>query len=267
MDLEGVKKNQQTVWSTGDFSRIGALNTIVSEGLCEDMGLLGGRSLLDVAAGSGSLSLAAARRFLRVTCTDYVPALLEQARRRAEVDFLEMEFAQADAENLPFPDGSFDYVGSQYGAMFAPDQERTAGELMRVVRPGGVLGMANWTPSGLAGQLFALGARYAPPPPGLRPATDWGTGRRIGELLGPHAANIRVVDRSFRQKFPTFESFLDIFTTWFGPMVSLKARLEPEQWNAYVSDLRDLVDSINLATDGSVDMPGNYLNVIAVKRG
>ena len=190
-DLGAVKTRQQATWAAGDFGRIGVQLQIVGERLCEAVDLGAADRVLDVAAGNGNASLAAARHFADVTSTDYVPALLEQGRLRAEADRLPITFQVADAEALPFDDASFDVVLSTFGVMFAPDQERAAAELVRVARPGGRIGLASWTPEGFIGQLFDLMRGFVPPPPGLRSPMEWGMETRLVELFGPSAADIR----------------------------------------------------------------------------
>src|SRR5512145_272535 len=190
-DFEAIKTRQQATWASGDFGQIGVRLQIVGESLCEAVNLRAHERVLDVAAGNGNASLAAARRFGEVTSTDYVPALLDQARARAEADRLPITFQVADAENLPFADESFDVALSTYGVMFAPNQDRAASELLRVVKPGGRIGLANWTPEGFIGRLFKVVGSFVPPPAGLRPPSAWGSEPRLVELFGPAARDIR----------------------------------------------------------------------------
>src|SRR5215470_4001781 len=183
-DLSALTERQQRMWAAGDFHRIGVATVIVGESLVRALHVHAGERVLDVAGGAGNTALAAARRWADVTCTDYVPALLDHAAARAATEGLPLTTRPADAQQLPFPDGSFDVVTSTFGAMFAPDQHRTAAELIRVLRPGGRLGMANWTPHGWVGSNFALQSRFAPPPPGVLPPSSWGTSERLAELFG-----------------------------------------------------------------------------------
>ena len=184
-DYAAIKKRQQVTWASGDFGRIGVTLQIVGEELCEAVGVSAADRVLDVAAGNGNASLAAARRFADVTSTDYVPELLEQGRRRAEAEGLPITFQVADAENLPFRDGEFDVVLSTYGVMFAPNQARAAAELLRVTKSGGRIGLANWTPDGFIGELFRTVGRFVPPPAGVASPAAWGTETRLVELFGP----------------------------------------------------------------------------------
>jgi ubiquinone/menaquinone biosynthesis C-methylase UbiE len=217
IDLVSVKARQQATWASGDFGRIGVLLQIVGESLCEAVDLVSTETVIDVAAGNGNASLAAARRFADVTSTDYVPELLEQGRRRAEADRLPMAFQVADAEQLPFPDSSFDVALSSFGVMFAPNQERAASELLRVVRPGGRIGLASWTPQGFIGQLFELMRGFVPPPAGLRSPMAWGSETRLVELFGPQASDLRTERKSYVFRFRSAEHWIEVFRGYYGP--------------------------------------------------
>ena len=197
VDLEALKARQQGAWSSGDYAVVGTTLQIVGEELCEALDIRSGQKVLDVAAGNGNVSLAAARRWCDVVATDYVPALLERARERAAAERLDIEFREADAEALPFADGSFDVVVSTFGVMFTPDQDRAAAELLRVCRRGGKIGLANWTPEGFIGQLFKTIGKHLPPPAGARSPALWGTRARIAELFEPHAASVKSAQRNF----------------------------------------------------------------------
>ncbi len=197
-DLAAVKARQQGAWSAGNYAVVGTTLQIVGEQLCEALDVRSGQKVLDVAAGNGNVSLAAARRWCDVVATDYVPALLDGARERADADRLNIAFREADAEALPFPDASFDIVTSTFGVMFTPDQERAAGEMIRVCKPGGKIGLANWTPEGFIGQLFKTIGKHVPPPPGVRSPALWGTRARLAELFEPHASSIESNSASLR---------------------------------------------------------------------
>ena len=185
--LDAVKQKQQAAWASGDYSIIGVTLQIVGETLCEALNLQAGERVLDVAAGNGNATLAAARRGAKVTALDYVPALLDRARERAAADRLSVQFQEGDAENIPFGDWSFDVVLSTFGVMFSPNQERAAQELVRVCAPNGKIGMANWTPEGFVGQLFKTIGKYVPPMPGVKSPALWGTRQRLAELFGVKA--------------------------------------------------------------------------------
>ena len=258
---------QRAIWSAGDFHLIGVGQLIVGEILCEEVGLTAGARVLDVACGSGNTSLAAARRMARVSGLDIVPARLERAHRRAEAEGLELDLREGDAQALPYADASFDVVLSTFGAMFAPDQERTASELLRVCRPGGVVGMANWTPTSFVGDIFRLTARFVPPPVATRAAVEWGSGERLRELFGDRVASLRLSEHCWRHRFESAEQWVDVFRRWYGPTVRAFAALDEARAKDYAAELVALVHRYNRATDGTVLAAYDYLNVIAVKRG
>jgi SAM-dependent methyltransferase len=266
-DLAAVKTRQQGAWGSGDYSRIGVRLQLVGETLCEAANVRADERVLDVAAGNGNASLAAARRFARVTSTDYVPELLEAGRRRAEADGLEIDFRVADAEKLPFGDASFDVVLSTYGVMFTPNQEIAAAEMMRVLRPGGRIGLANWTPEGFIGQLFKVVGRHAPPPAGVKPASLWGTETRLVELFGPQAADIRAARRPFTMRFRSAEHWLDYFRTWYGPVLKAFAALDDAGKQALEADILELLHRLNGDAHGTLVIPSEYLEVVVVKAG
>lgn len=264
-DLAAIKVRQQVTWASGDYAVIGVRLQIVGEMLCEALDLRAGSTVLDVAAGDGNATLAAARRWCRVTSTDYVPALLDRGRERAGADRLPVEFRAADAEALPFADGSFDVVVSTFGVMFAPDQDKAAAELLRVCRHGGKIGLANWTPDGFIGHLFRTIGKYVPQPAGVRPPAQWGTRARLQELFGRGVA-IDSQLRLFMFRYESPQHWLDVFRTCFGPMLKAFAALDGEKQAALAADLIDLVAHFNRATDGTMVVPGEYLEVVITRR-
>jgi ubiquinone/menaquinone biosynthesis C-methylase UbiE len=265
-DLPALKAKQRGAWSSGDYAVVGTTLQIVGEELCEALDLRAGQRVLDVAAGNGNVSLAAARRWCDVTATDYVPALLERARQRAAADRLALEILEADAEALPFPDRSFDVVVSTFGVMFTPDQDRAAAELLRVCRPGGKIGLANWTPDGFIGQVFKTLGKHLPPAPGARSPALWGTRARLAELFQPHAESIVTAQRSFVFRYRSPEHWLEIFQGYYGPLLKAFAALPPEGQAALREDLLSLMWQLNRANDGSMVVPSEYLEVVVVKR-
>lgn len=264
-DYEAIKQRQQAMWASGDFGVIGTTLQIVGESLCEAADVRAGERVLDVAGGNGNASLAAARRFADVTCTDYVPQLLEQARLRAQGDRLPIAFKVADAEDLPFADASFDVALSTYGAMFAPDQARTAAELLRVTRPGGRIGLANWTPQGFVGELFKLVGSFVPPPAGLSSPALWGTEPRLVELFGTQADDIRCERRHFNFRYRSAEHWIEIFRAYYGPTHKAFAALPPARQDELHAALLDLLARWNRDRAGSLVIPGEYLEVVIVK--
>jgi SAM-dependent methyltransferase len=264
--LEGLKAKQQITWGSGDYGAVGALIHSVAENLVQDADLSAGSRVLDVAAGTGNVALAAARCQCRVVASDFAPGLLDRARERAAAEHLAVDVDLADAENLPYPDGSFDAVLSVFGAMFAPDQEKVAAELTRVCRPGATIGMANWTPDGFVGQMFRTVGRRVPPPPGIRGPVEWGSEPRVRELFGDRVTSLRAVPRSFVFRFETPEHFTEYFRVNYGPTVKAFEALGPDGAKPLYDDLVALVAAHNVATDGTVKVPSAYLQVIAVRR-
>lgn len=265
-DLAAVKTRQQAAWSSGDYAVVGTTLQIVGEELCEALDLRAGQRVLDVAAGNGNVALAAARRWCEVTATDYVPALLNRARERATADHLAIEFREADAEALPFPDGSFDAVVSTFGVMFTPDQDRAAAEMARVCRRGGKIGLANWTPEGFIGQLFkTIGARV-PPPAGLRSPAQWGTHARLTELFQPHGCTVQASERRFNFRYRSPDHWLEIFRTYYGPLLKAFAALDADGQEALEQDILALIARFNRSGDATMVVPSAYLEVVVSKR-
>jgi len=265
-DLEAVKQVQQRIWSQGDFAKIGVSAQIVAEELCEAVDVLPGERVLDVACGAGNGAIAAARRYTQAVGVDYVPALLERARERAAAEGYEIEFVEGDAEALPFEDGSFDAVLSTFGVMFAPNQQRAADELVRVCKPGGRIGMANWTPEGLVGGgVFAVTAKHAPPPPGVLPPPLWGTEERLRELFGDRVSELRLEKRHLTFRYHSPEQWLDFFRTYFGPIKVAFERVGEDGAGALENDLLELMRSHNRAGERALVAPAEYAEVVAVR--
>jgi SAM-dependent methyltransferase len=262
--LGAIKARQQTMWASGDFAVIGTTLQIVGELLCEAVDLRAGERVLDVAAGNGNATLAAARRFATVTSTDYVPALLEGGRRRAEAEGLEVRFEQADAEALPYAPSSFDVVLSTFGVMFAPDHPQSASELMRVCRPGGRIGLACWTPEGFLGQLFRVVARHVPPPPGVRSPLLWGTDAHLRELFSG-AARIDHTSRDFAFRYRSPEHWVDVFRTYYGPVHKAFAALDGPGQAALENDLLALLREADRGGASGLVVPAEYLEVVITR--
>lgn len=260
VDLTAIKQRQQAVWASGDYAVLGTTLQIVGERLCEALDLRAGSSVLDVAAGNGNATLAAARRFTKVTSTDYVGALLERGKARAAAERLDVDFREADAEALPFADGAFDVALSTFGVMFTPNQPKAAAELVRVVRKGGKIGLANWTPDGFIGQVLKLVGRYAPPPPGLKPSTRWGDEAGLAELFP--GQEIAASAQTFVFRYESPEHWLDVFRTCYGPLNRAFAGLDAEQAAGLEADLLELVERSNWAAHGGLTIPAGYLEVV-----
>ena len=264
-DLAAIKTRQQAAWSSGDYAVVGTTLQIVGEELCEALDLRAGRKVLDVAAGNGMVSLAAARRWCEVVSTDYVPSLLERGRARASAEGLTIEFREADAEALPFADGTFDTVVSTFGVMFTPNQDRAAAELLRVCKSGGKIGLANWTPEGFIGQIFKTLGKYIPPPAGAKSPLLWGTRARLTEMFGPVATSIEIEPRHFNFRYRSAEHFLDVFKTYYGPMLKAFAALDEANQTGLKNDLHALIARMNKADDGTMVVPSEYLQVVITK--
>jgi SAM-dependent methyltransferase len=261
-----IKERQQKAWSGGDYSKIGVIFVIVAEMLCEAVDLRPGRRVLDVATGHGNAALGAARRFCDVTGIDYVPAVLEDGRKRAAAEGLVVDFREGDAEELPFPDASFDYVLSTLGAMFAPDREKAADELLRVCKPGGKIGMANIAPEGFAEELGKLPAKYLPPPPaGLKSPFLWGTEERLRELLGDGVSSLEVQRRTFVFRYPSPQFYIELSRVHVGFMREALEALDESTQDALLSDWEDLVHRFNRSGDETMVVPSDYLEVVAVR--
>jgi len=261
-----IKAKQQAMWASGDFAVIGTTLQIVGEQLCESIDLRAGQRVLDVAAGNGNATLAAARRFADVVSTDYVPALLERAHERAAAERLSVEFREADAEALPFADASYDVVLSTFGVMFTPDQDKAAAELARVCKPHGKIGLANWTPQGFIGQLFKTLGKHLPPPAGVKSPALWGTKARLEEMFAGKAAEIVAEPRMFVFRYHTPEHFLDVFKTFYGPMLKAFAALDANGQAALRRDLLALIGEFNRAKDGGCIIHSEYLETVITRR-
>jgi ubiquinone/menaquinone biosynthesis C-methylase UbiE len=263
--LKVLKTRQQAAWASGDYALIGTTLQIVGETLCEALDVRSGQVVLDVAAGNGNVSLAAARRGCEVVATDYVPALLERARERAMADRLDIVFREADAEALSFPDANFDVVVSTFGVMFTPDQERAAGELTRVCKRGGKIGLANWTPDGFIGQVFKAIGRFLPPPQGVRSPALWGTTARLAELFPASTASVTTISRNFVFRYRSPEHWLEVFKTFYGPMLKVFSSLPTAGQGELQRDLLALVARFNLSGDGTMVVPSEYLEIVITK--
>ena len=265
-DFEAVKARQQAAWASGDYSVVGTTLQIVGERLCEALDVRAGETLLDVAAGNGNVSLAAARRFCDVLSTDYVPSLLERGKKRAEGEGLSIRFQEADAESLPFASDSFDIVTSSFGVMFTPNQETAAAELLRVTRPGGRIGLANWTPTGFVGQLFKAIGGFVPPPAGVRSPAQWGTSDRLAELFSRDVKTIEVESRTFAFRYRSPQEWLTLWRAVYGPVHKAFGTLDEAGQGELAHALLDLVEAHNSADDGTMVAHSEYLEVIVTKR-
>ena len=264
-DLTAVKTRQRAAWASGDYAVIGTTLQIVGESLAEACDLRTDERVLDVAAGNGNATLAAARRGCRVTSTDYVGALLERAAERAAAERLQVSFQEADAEALPFDDASFDAIVSTFGVMFAPDHAKSAAELLRVCRRGGRIGLANWTPDGFIGQLFKTLGKHVPPPAGVQSPALWGSEAHLRTLFG-EGASLAITKKIFNFRYRSADHFIDVFRSWYGPVHKAFASLPADQGAALERDIAALLDGLNRAGSGSLVVPSEYLEVVATRR-
>jgi SAM-dependent methyltransferase len=259
-DFAAIKQKQQATWASGNYAVVGTTLQIVGETLCEALDLRAGERVLDVAAGNGNVTFAAARRFADVTSTDYVPQLLEIAKKRADAEGLSISFKEADAENLPFKDGSFDVAVSTFGIMFTPNQPQAASEIARVVRKGGRIGLANWTPESFIGQLFKTIGKHVAPPAGVQSPALWGSEARLKELFPGHG--ISTSRRIFNFRYKSAEHWLNVFRTYYGPTHRAFAALDATAQAALAADIMALLNKMNRAQNDSLVVPSEYLEVI-----
>jgi SAM-dependent methyltransferase len=260
VDLEALKTRQQAMWASGDFAVVGTTLQIVGETLAEAIDLRSGSKVLDVAAGNGNASLAAARRFTKVTALDYVPELLARAAERARAERLDVRFVEGDAENLPFNDGEFDAALSTYGIMFAPNQARAAKEIARVVRPGGKIGLANWTPEGFIGGLLRTVGKHVPGPAGVASPILWGTESRIRDLF-PGVRAIVATKKDFVFRYESADHFIDIFRRFYGPTYTAFGKLDEKGQGLLVADIQELCAKFNRG-GSTLAAPAEYLEVV-----
>ena len=265
IDFNAIKRRQQATWASGDFAIIGTTLQIIGESLAEATDVRAGERVLDVAAGNGNASLAAARRFARVTSTDYVPHLLERGAERARAEGVNISFEVADAENLPFDDGAFDVVLSTFGVMFTPDHARAAQELLRVTRSGGRIGLANWTPEGFLGELFAVVGSFVAPPPGTRSPMLWGSEPYIVGLFGPQASDLRCVRRHFNFRYRSAAHWIEVFRTFYGPIHKAFGALEAGRQTQLSEAITTLLNRWNAAGPASLVVPGEYLEIVITR--
>ena len=265
-DLHAVKTRQQTAWASGDYAVVGTTLQLVGELLAEACDLRCDEQVLDVAAGNGNATLAAARRGARVISTDYVAQLLERGADRARAERLEVTFQVADAEALPFENARFDAVLSTFGVMFTPDHVKAAAELARVCRPGGRIGLANWTPDGFIGQVFRTLGRHVPPPAGVQPPSLWGTEAHLQALFGAQAKTIAVTPKIFNFRYRSAAHFIEVFRSWYGPIHKAFATLPADGATALERDLTELLNRLNRGGANSLVVPSEYLEVVVTKR-
>jgi ubiquinone/menaquinone biosynthesis C-methylase UbiE len=265
-NLTTIKVRQQKTWTSGDYARIGNSLVIMGERLSEAVDVRPGQNVLDVATGSGNTAISAARRFSMATGIDYVPELIEHARERAQAEGLDVTFDVGDAENLPYPDSSFDVVLSTVGVMFTPDQEKAAKELLRVCKPGGKIGLANWVPDGYVGNMLRIVGKHVPPPAGVKPSPLWGTEDRLRELLGDGVSSLDSTRRTYVFRYLSADHFIEQFRSYYGPVHKAFESLDEDGRDALENDLKELIGEWNTSGDETALLPSDYLEVVAVRR-
>jgi ubiquinone/menaquinone biosynthesis C-methylase UbiE len=265
-DLVALKEHQQETWAAGDFSMFARTIVIVSERLCEAAQLRADHKVLDVACGSGNTAIAAARRGCDVVGIDYVPALLERAKERAAAERFTITFLEGDAEDLDFPDETFDVVMSTFGVMFAPDQEKAAAELLRVCKPGGKIAMSNFPPNSLAGGFLRAAARYQLPPRGVKPPVLWGNEDWLNDTFGHAASKIEVTRQDVKLCYKTPEDWLDFFTRYFGPIGTVYEALNDSKRERFGRDLMEVVIDGNVSGDDTIVAPVDYSEIVITKK-
>ena len=265
IDFAAIKTRQQAAWGTGDYAVVGTTLQIVGEQLAEACDLKTDERVLDVAAGNGNATLAAARRGCAVTSTDYVGSLLERGAERARAERFDVNFRVADAEALPFADASFDAVLSTFGVMFTPHHDQAAAEMARVVRPGGRIGLANWTPGSLIGRMFKVLGQYVPPPAGVQPPALWGTEAHVHALFGNTASAVQTTTRQFNFRYRSAAHFIEVFRAWYGPVNKAFAAQTPEKADALAAELTELLNSLNCAGSSSLVVPSDYLEIVVTR--
>jgi len=266
VDYTAIKQRQQATWASGNYGTIGTRLQIVGEQLTEALDLRAGERVLDVAAGNGNATMAAARRYAQVTSTDYVPDLLNQSEARAKANGLEIKYQIADAESLPFADGSFDVAISTFGVMFTPNQKQAAQELIRVVCKGGRIGLANWTPEGFIGQLFRVLSHYTPPPAGVQSPMLWGSEPRIVEMFGSYAVDIRCERRMFNFRYKSPAHWLEVFRTYYGPMYKAFGALDTDRQQQLSNEITALLEKLNVGGENSLVVPSEYMEVVITRK-
>ncbi|WP_299951116.1 class I SAM-dependent methyltransferase [uncultured Ruegeria sp.] len=265
-DFTAIKAKQNAAWGSGDYSKVGVTLQITGEELAEAMDMCADSTILDVAAGNGNATLAFARRFCNVTSTDYVESLLEASGKRAQAEGLFVNYKVADAENLPFEDQSFDAVVSTFGVMFTPNQAQSAAELQRVVKSGGKIGMANWTPESFIGQLFKTIGKHVPPPAGVNSPAMWGNREWIDQTFGTQCEVASFQRKNFMFRYRSAAHFMEYFRTFYGPMQKAFKALDTDGQTALRNDMMALIDKFDISTNDSLCISSEYAEIIIERR-
>ena len=265
-DLAQLKSTLKSTWSAGDFGQIARHTVVAAQEFIDRTPLKPGMHVLDIACGTGNTAIPAARAGAKVTGVDIATNLLAQARDRAAQENLTIRFDEGDAEELPYPDYSFDVVLTMFGAMFAPRPERVAAEILRVCKPGGHIAMANWTPQGFVGKSFQVTAKVVPPPPGMQPPVLWGDENVVRQRFGPGVSELAATKQISQFNYPYDEKrMVNFFREYFGPTKTAFGRLDAAGQATFAAMLEALWKEHNTATDGSTCVAAEYLDVRATR--
>jgi ubiquinone/menaquinone biosynthesis C-methylase UbiE len=267
VDVEAIKQRLRRVWGMGDYSVLSSRLAPAAQVLCDACAVSAGQEVLDVGAGDGNFALACAREGARVVASDLSPGMVEQGRARSAAEGYEIEWVEADAEDLPFEDGRFDCVGSVFGAFIAPRPEVAARELFRVVRPGGVVGLTSWTPDGFLAELFGVGRRFAPLDPDQEPSERWGDEATARARLEPIAASVELQRHTLRWTADTPEAFLEQFRSSAPTMAAARQNLPADRFDELCRLQEDVVERWNTASDGSLVLEPEYVVILSRRRG
>jgi SAM-dependent methyltransferase len=265
-DLAKLKSGMKAAWMAGDFGQIANYISGEAEKFVARLDLKPGTQLLDVACGTGNSAIPAAKAGAKVTGVDIATNLLEQGKRRAAAEHLEIRFEEGDAEELPYPDRSFDVVLSMFGAMFAPQPERVAAEFLRVCKPGGLIAMANWTPQSFAAKTTQVTAKMVPPPPGVPPPILWGDEATVRQRLGQGCADLKCTRCKVMLTFPfPPKETVEFFRQYFGPTRMAFSKLDTAGQATLATQLESLWVEHNTASDGTTAVESEYLVVRAIR--
>jgi SAM-dependent methyltransferase len=262
--FEQIKQGMRATWMAGDFGQIAQHSVKAAEEFVRRVGISAANAVLDIACGTGNIAIPAARAGAKVIGVDIAPNLLEQARKRAANEALDVHFEKGDAESLPYGDGRFDVVMTMFGAMFAPRPHLVASEMLRVCKSGGTVAMANWTNGGFVEKMFAVGSRFLPPPAGVPSPLLWGDEATVKERLGSGATEVKTTRIPFEMRF-TFPpaEVVQLFRKYFGPVHMTFSRLDAQGQKEFIAELEKLWSEHNEATDDTTLIRSEYLQVVA----
>jgi ubiquinone/menaquinone biosynthesis C-methylase UbiE len=267
VDVDAIKQRQAFIWGQGDYSALSGRLAPAAQALAEACAVSAGQDVLDVGAGDGNFALACAREGASVVACDISPGMVERGRARSQAEGYDVEWVVGDAEALPFEDARFDCVGSAFGAFIAPRPDVVAGELFRVVRPGGTVGLTAWTPDGVMAEMFGIGRRFAPLDPDQPPSERWGDEATARERLEPHTARVEYERRPITWGADSPRAFIEEFSASAPTMAAARKGLPSERFEELMGLMRGMVERSNAAGDGSLRLEAEYAVIVARKRG